>query len=454
MKKNIFNLRNVLVLVLMSTSLLIGCEGLYEEKEFTIYEQEEPEGTALPEVPKIGKKGVGLTTIGTSWSYRVSKLKVHWYYSWGINLSEYEPDNVDFAPMKWGKGSPSEEVMANLTALKEAGKINYLLGFNEPDGAEQANMTVQEAVDNWPALESLGLPLGSPGCVNPTGNWMKEFMQRATDEGLRVDFVCVHSYGGASAQSLLNKLEEVYNLYGKPIWITEFAVADWTAATPEENKFSPAQVLSFMQEILPALEDLGYVHRYAWFPFGQTSAAGTSSALFDADGNLTTLGEFYANFEPNTLIGPGKEPWVDPTIAFQDDFEEYAEGTSLTEKGYVVWEGSAKVAKGGAFEGSRFVKCDISKNNFAVRRSIILEAGKTYSFEVSTKMQDGAGYSIQVHPKAAYGDSWINASNADWQTHITQFTVTEGNEEVTIALYRWPKKELSFDQIFLKEVVE
>jgi hypothetical protein len=447
--------RNYLVLFLfILTAIFASCEDKFAEGNFTFYDIEEPENTnLLPTAPEIGKKGAAFTTKGAQWSSRVFALKAHWHYSWGNELSEFEPVNIDFVPMQWGKWGPDEAKLAELKTLKEEGKIRYLLGFNEPDGAKQANMTVQEALDKWPVLESVGLPLGSPACVDPTGAWMKEFMQKAGEGGLRVDFVCVHWYGGTSAASLISKLEEVYSLYGKPIWITEFAPADWNAATPQENKHSPAAVLSFMQTVLPQLEELSYVKRYAWFSFGQESAAGTSSALFDKEGNLTALGQYYASFKPNIYIGPGKVPAVDPSIIFQDDFEAYAEGANLSGEGYVVWEGTASVGAAGAFEGDRFGQSDISKINFAIRRALTLEAGKTYSFEVTTKMQDGVAHTIQVHPKAAYGDVWKTATNAGWETHTVQFTVTAGNENVVIALYRYAKKQLAFDNIVVKEVL-
>lgn len=443
-------MKNIFKYLLILTMLFSSCQ---DKGEFLFYDIPEPENpNTLPTFPEIGKKGAAFTTIGSQWSFKVSALKAHWHYSWGIELSEYEPDNIDFVPMQWGKWGPTPEQLAKLADLKAEGKIRYLLGFNEPDGASQANMTVQEAIDKWPLLESVGLPLGSPGCVNPTGDWMKEFMQKAGELGLRVDFVAVHWYGGTSASSFLSKLEEVYNLYGKPIWITEFAPADWNATTPQENRHSPEAVLSFMQTVLPQLEELSYVKRYAWFSFEQNSAPGTSSALFDKDGNLTTLGEYYANFKPNIYIGPGKKPAVDPAVVFQDDFEEYAVGANLANEGYVVWEGTATVVGGGAFEGARFGQSDASKNNFAIRRTLNLEAGKTYSLEVATKIQGGVAHTIQVHPRAVYEYAWKNATNAEWETHTTQFTVTEGNEEVVIALYRWAKQQLSFDKIVVKEV--
>ncbi|MFW6277443.1 MAG: glycoside hydrolase family protein [Prolixibacteraceae bacterium] len=445
--KKIFS---VLFLVAM---LFWACDDKFAEGEFQFYNIEEPQGNGtLPGIPEIGKKGAAFTTNGTQWSYKVSDLKAHWHYSWGSTLSEYEPANVDFVPMIWGYNGINPEKVAELKALKEEGKIRYLLGFNEPDGEKQANMTVDQAIEKWPMLEEVGVPLGSPAPVNPAGEWLQEFMQRAETEGLRVDFVCVHWYGGTNVQGLLNKLEEVYNLYGKPIWITEFAPADWDANTPAENRHSTEEVLTFMENALPELENLNYVDRYAWFSFSQNRAAGTSSALFDAEGNLTELGTYYANFDPNIYIGDGKAPEVDPAIVFQDNFEDYASGSDLTDQGYIVWEGSASVVSGDAFEGQHFGQSDASKNNFALRRPITLEAGKTYSIEIATKMQDGAKHTLQVHPRDEYEYAWVECLNSDWQINSTEITITEGNEEVIIALYRWPKKVLSFDNIVIREL--
>jgi Glycosyl hydrolase catalytic core len=69
-----------------------------------------------------------------------------------------------------------------------------------------------------------------------------------------------------------------------------------TAATPADNKFSPAQVLAFMKVVLPWLEAQPWIAGYAWFPFKKDFGAGTSSALFELDGTtLTPLGNFYAS---------------------------------------------------------------------------------------------------------------------------------------------------------------
>ena len=48
-----------------------------------------------------------------------------------------------------------------------------------------------------------------------------------------------------------------------------------------------------MKEVLPWMEKQNWIAGYAWFSFGIEEAVGTSSTLFDKEGNLTTLGRFY-----------------------------------------------------------------------------------------------------------------------------------------------------------------
>ena len=52
-----------------------------------------------------------------------------------------------------------------------------------------------------------------------------------------------------------------------------------------------------MRNVLPALERLDYVGRYAWFSAKTTNRALGRSALFDENNRLTTLGRHYASFQ-------------------------------------------------------------------------------------------------------------------------------------------------------------
>jgi len=193
-----------------------------------------------------------------------------------------------------GKTKAFSQKIDGLKAAKAGGLHRSLLGFNEPDGKEQANMTVEKALEAWPELERTKLRLGSPAAVHADGEWMKSFMNQARGKGYRVDFVCVHMYPGSNSDAFIKHIETIHKLYGKPIWITEFAVADWQAKTLARNRYSEDQVLAFMKDVLPRLDQLDFVERYAWFGPGPENPALGTSSLFKSDGTLTALGKFYA----------------------------------------------------------------------------------------------------------------------------------------------------------------
>jgi hypothetical protein len=88
-------------------------------------------------------------------------------------------------------------------------------------------------------------------------------------------------------------MKPIHQLFRKPIWITEFAAGDWKAQSVAENQHQPATVLRFMEDVLPQLDRLDFIERYAWFPAKPDSKALGTSALLDASGKLTRLGECY-----------------------------------------------------------------------------------------------------------------------------------------------------------------
>ncbi len=239
------------------------------------------------------KKGIGIATSEDGkWLSVIKQLNARWFYSWGSNKPSNVPADVDFIPMIWGYSGDQASIGKTGAAAKEAG-IPELLGFNEPDHQDQSNLTVEKVLGVWPELMKTGLRLGSPGCAHPDGEWMKAFMAGVKKQKLRVDFICVHSYGGTDANAFMKQLQMVHKFFDRPLWITEFACGDWEAKNVVQNRHKPEQVLKFMKQVLPQLERCSFVERYAWFPAGADSAALGTSALFDKSGELTPLGKFY-----------------------------------------------------------------------------------------------------------------------------------------------------------------
>lgn len=247
------------------------------------------------------KKGVGLADLHAA--DRLEALGVAWYYTW--KPWPIEGAKAEFVPMIWGGPRTGE----HLAALQEKARVPALLVINEPNKTDQANMSVEEVVRLWPAFEPLAERLSSPAPAGVLGPWFDKFHRMAKARGLRYEFMAVHLYGPPDPEKFLAKIDAVYEKYRLPIWITEFAVADWDAAPKNcrgdcpQNRYSEAQVLAFMQAVLPELEKRSYVERYAWFGAGRHSLSHEqvrTSRLFERDGRLTPLGCFYASFQwPN-----------------------------------------------------------------------------------------------------------------------------------------------------------
>ncbi len=244
----------------------------------------------------VGKKGLCLSDKMRSPGMNsrfIQTVGAHWLYNWNTEAPDKLPAGVAYSPMIYRPGGNLDAQIARVKAQATSRGFTELLGFNEPDAKSQGNATVQEALAAWPKLEATGLRLGSPATVHPDNDWMVGFMEGVEQRGLRVDFVCLHSYGGPGVDSFLAKIERIHAMFQRPIWITEFAVADWSAKSAAENRFEPERVADFVSRVLPKLEALEFVERYAWFHGGISGGPLASSRLFLPDGSLTVVGEAY-----------------------------------------------------------------------------------------------------------------------------------------------------------------
>lgn len=265
-----------------------------------------PAGTAsdpVPAAPEIQgsvhspKKGLGIgTRKNQDWQQRLTEVNVAWFYTWRAQYPGRGAGSIEFVPMVWGERAISEETLAELRNGQRAGLQKNLLGFNEPDAKTQANIRVDDALKLCPRLAATGLRLGSPATVNAHSLWMRAFVAGVERDGGQLDFIALHWYGGPDPEKFLRHLQYVHQRYGRPIWITEFAVADWEARASGVSRYSPEQALGFMKAVIPVLERLDYVERYGWFSAPPDHSALGQSALFDRDGALTPLGRIYAGY--------------------------------------------------------------------------------------------------------------------------------------------------------------
>ena len=398
------------------------------------------EGTTVvaePKVPVVNKKGAAFSNNAKRWSHKTSELGAHWMYSWGNKLQEEIPENVEYVPMFWGAGSVNQDNLDRIKQLIDEGTVKFVLGFNEPDGVTQANMTVDKAIELWPQLEALGVPLISPATVNPNNDWMKEFMTRADELNLRVDYVGVHHYGGPNVLNFVNKLKDTYNAYGREIWITEFAVADWNATSPDNNVHSEATIISFMNSALAALDDIDWIYRYAWFDGRQAPLF--TSALFDEEANITPVGQIYAGNNPNSEIGPGMDTefvvTVDPDellinggfeageIVPWQGFKNGVVGSDVTEP--LTGNFSGRIQNG---DGSLFYVVDVTPEaNYILKFSSKWDEVITNTFSAKIR-NNGDNSLIFSLPDMPMTDQWEETSY--------EFTVPAGVEQLKMVFYK------------------
>jgi len=222
--------------------------------------------------------------------------EIGWWYNWSPfpdpdAYPALRDSGLEFVPMIWtGPPRASIDVAGLIRDLPP--EARYLLGFNEPNFGEQANLTPAEAAAAWPQLEEIadarGLALVSPalnycgGSCNETDPfvWMDAFL--AACDGCRIDYIAFHWYACSrdALQSILGRFEA----YGRPVWLTEFSCLDAAdISVPVQEQY--------MRDAVAILEADPQVFRYAWF-IGRSSTSQPYSLLGDP-GQLTSLGDTY-----------------------------------------------------------------------------------------------------------------------------------------------------------------
>ena len=238
------------------------------------------------------KKGVAAWS-APGFDTALTASKASWYYDWSPSrIDHIGSARPEFVPMIWGAKNTDS---ATLATARSQGSV--LLGFNEPDMSSQSNMTVEQALDLWPKLQTTGLRLGSPAVAADAatpGGWLDRFMSGAAARGYRVDFITVHWYGsdfrpGSAVDQLRTYLQAIHDRYRLPIWVTEYALISFSGGGSQYP--APDQQAAFVSQSAAMLDSLSYVERYAWFGL-VASGAQTGTALFQ-NGAATPTGVAY-----------------------------------------------------------------------------------------------------------------------------------------------------------------
>lgn len=238
-----------------------------------------------------GKKGIA----GGIWQ----KLDVDWFYDWNISTNS-SPD-MEYVPIAQKLGWPNLD-----QDWEERGSI-HLLGFNEPDHKDQANLKVDDAIKAWPSLLASGLRVGSPAVSDGGLGWLYEFMDKADAAKLRVDFVAVHYYRATAepgdakgaADQFYHFLKGIHDRTKRPLWITEWNNgANWTTAPDPNEKQQKAAIAAMIK----MLDETPFVERYALYNWVEDSRQ-----LVRKDNSLTPAGEIYRDQKSPVSFAQAKE---------------------------------------------------------------------------------------------------------------------------------------------------
>ncbi|MBB5350429.1 hypothetical protein HNR46_000653 [Haloferula luteola] len=226
-------------------------------------------------------------------------LNLDWNYDW--NNATVSTRSTEYIPMRHNAGWNSWTNINNKIGSTQ------VLGFNEPDRPDQANMTVDAAIALWPNLLTSGLRIGSPApaSANWTSNadWLGQFIEKADALNYRVDFVALHFYqANYSAQNLYDYLRAIHVRTRRPIWITEMNNgANWT--DDAQPNLTQAENSTILQAFVQIMDSAPFVERYAIYNWVGDNR---SMVLYDANLGidvLTPAGEMYkAHHAPAAFV--------------------------------------------------------------------------------------------------------------------------------------------------------
>ncbi|MDO5968709.1 glycosyl hydrolase [Flavivirga aquimarina] len=221
----------------------------------------------------------------------VAALNSTWFYDWGNG--DVSTSDTEYVVMNWSGGGGIDK-MESLGSIMD---VTHHLAFNEPDGSNQANMTVDNAIAQYKILQASGLRLGAPAVTDGAKGraWLDEFMEKAIAAGYRIDYLPVHYYKKPTTTSFYNWLKNLYDTYQIPLWITEFNYGD----IHDNPNLTESQVLAGLTSFINMLDDTYFVERYCVFTWQPSQTPGGGHSLMSVRNPVTlnSVGEFYANHE-------------------------------------------------------------------------------------------------------------------------------------------------------------
>jgi hypothetical protein len=218
-------------------------------------------------------------------------------YNWG--QVENNDVGTQYIPMMHRPSESTPEAwLQNVKKACDKG-TKAVMGFNEPDHAAQANLSPEAACSAWKqymnpiASNHPDVTIIGPSVTNGGGSeasdpnmglgWLQRFHDSCPDAIIHATNIHFYDiYQDATIDRFIAQVEKAAEIYGKPVWVTEFGLNPGSA--------SPDQALKFLKAAMAYLDGSDKVQGYSWF------MVGSGENQLNSGSGLSALGEAYAAY--------------------------------------------------------------------------------------------------------------------------------------------------------------
>jgi Glycosyl hydrolase catalytic core len=236
--------------------------------------------------------------------------------------------------------------------MKDPSRIRYVrkgsappivFTFNEPDVPTSSSyMPIKDLITNyWPAIEATkAVEIVAPSFTKKRfTEKMKEFV---AGNGTYIPYFthCNVHWHDLDAHILLRFVDNAWRNFGKPIYVTEFSMADWYAQLigVESNQTREAAI-SFIHVAINGFESRPFIHGYAYFS-SLDDQVHEFGSLWNANRTVRPAGWVYAGYS-STYSRPSslnyEESKKEPKVMATEESDSTLESeTQSIEKSYML----------------------------------------------------------------------------------------------------------------------
>jgi len=225
--------------------------------------------------------------------------KVSWIYTWSWDYAPLSiPSNVEWVPMLHKQADAS----GFLNKLKSGAydNLKHILLFNEPDlnyppyaYQMDVNTAISITLQAFDAMRARGKTwrVGTP-VMAFNMDWQRSYLNGVAAQcpSCKFSFMPLHLYT-LDANAFKSSVQNWYNTFGLPIWVTEWAQTDFAGRNWQS---SLSDVQTFMSDTTSWMNAQSYVERYSWFGVMRAvDIQDKANIAMNWDGSRNTLGDQY-----------------------------------------------------------------------------------------------------------------------------------------------------------------